>query len=583
MLLANPARLQRPLLGLAALALAALPLSAGGADGLTDRESFASDGSQATQHCTRASLSDDGRYLVFETGAALVPADTNGLTDVYLVDRDTGDVVPVSVTLAGTFGNGSSREAEISADGTTVAFSTLATDLVGFDANGALDVLVKDLATGQLRRASEAAGSFVPAWGASGAPSLSADGRFVAFHSLAGDLVAGDANGTWDVFVHDMLLDTVSRASLGVFAEADGASMFPSISADGSRVAFQSEATNLILLDGNGESDVFVRRFDVGTTLLASRPFVPGTANGGSWGPSISNDGTRILFTSGASDIAPGDVNGVLDAFLFDSATDTVSLVSHPTSGSSANGPSVTGGISGDGRYASFVSLATNLTDEASPYEDVYVADLDGAGTWIASRRSGVLNLANDDSSNPVLSGDGSVVAFESWATNLDQADTNGLMDVFTRTIFAEPVAYCAGTTTSAGCTPSIGSTGTPSAGSDSGFEITLTDVPNQKAGILFYGTSGRAEVPFLGGTLCVAGPRRRTPMQQSGGSVAGSDCTGSYGLDMNAFAQGLAGGNPAAALALVGQTVNAQYWGRDPLGVVTTFLSDALEYVVGL
>jgi hypothetical protein len=143
---------------------------------------------------------------------------------------------------------------------------------------------------------------------------------------------------------------------------------------------------------------------------------------------------------------------------------------------------------------------------------------------------------------------------------------------------------YCVAKTNSLSCTPSIGSLGTPSASATSGFTIRAQQVRNNKVGLLIYGTNGRANSPFQGGTLCVQPPIKRSIAVQSGGTPApANDCTGVYALDMNAFARGLLGGAPIPLLSSSGTAVNTQYWGRDP-GFPTPFdstLSDGFEYVV--
>src|SRR5688572_18342744 len=146
------------------------------------------------------------------------------------------------------------------------------------------------------------------------------------------------------------------------------------------------------------------------------------------------------------------------------------------------------------------------------------------------------------------------------------------------------PTTYCVAKVNSLGCTPSISSTGTPSATAPSGFVVTAVNVRNQKAGLLFYGTSGPASTPFQGGTLCVKTPIRRTPVVNSGGTaLPANDCTGVYSIDMNAFAQGSLGGTPDPALQVVGTNVNCQWWGRDPgfAAPNNTTLTDGLRYQV--
>jgi hypothetical protein len=130
---------------------------------------------------------------------------------------------------------------------------------------------------------------------------------------------------------------------------------------------------------------------------------------------------------------------------------------------------------------------------------------------------------------------------------------------------------------------PAIQGVGTPSASAFSGFTITASSIQSQKAGVLAYGLNGQVALPFQGGTLCVAPPRRRTPMVNSGGSLSGADCTGQFSLDFNAFAAGALGGSPHPALQIAGTAVDAQWWGRDPGWPApnNTTLSDGLSFVI--
>jgi hypothetical protein len=147
-----------------------------------------------------------------------------------------------------------------------------------------------------------------------------------------------------------------------------------------------------------------------------------------------------------------------------------------------------------------------------------------------------------------------------------------------------EPFVFCTAKVNSLGCTPAISFTGTSSASATSGFTVDCAQVINFKSGIVFYSLSGRASTPFQGGVLCMKAQIRRSPVQVSGGTPKpAKDCSGTYSLDMNAFAKGLAGGNPSAGLAVPGNRVVCQWWGRDQgfAPPMNTMLSDALQYEI--
>jgi Tol biopolymer transport system component len=218
------------------------------------------------------SVSADGLYVTFDSFATnLVPGDTNAMSDIFVRDRTAGVTYRISKDSAGTEADGASYNPSVSADGRYAAFASGASNLVSGDINGKADVFVRDRASGITWRVSKdsagAEGDDV-----SSNPSISGDGRYVAFYSYAGNLVSGDSNGCGDVFVRDRQTGTttrVSRNSAG--AEGDGHSDNPAISADGRYVTFMSFATNLVAGDTNGEVDIFVRDRQTGTTTLVSR------------------------------------------------------------------------------------------------------------------------------------------------------------------------------------------------------------------------------------------------------------------------------------------------------------------------
>jgi len=276
------------------------------------------------------SISADGRYVAFCSSASnLVPGDTNDREDVFVHDRLTGTTERVSVSSDGEEGNGDSGtfRPSISADGRYVAFVSCASNLVPGDTNWAWDIFVHDRLTGVTERVSvSSAGE--QGDGDSGYPSISAEGRYVAFESGAYNLVPGDTNWTCDIFVHDRLTGTTERVSVSSEGhEGNGNSSLPFhtadgryVNADGRYVASYSEASNLVPGDTNGIGDVFVRDRLTGTTerVSVSSDGEEGDSNSGWWGPSISADGRYVAFQSCAYNLVPGDTKGWEDVFVRD-------------------------------------------------------------------------------------------------------------------------------------------------------------------------------------------------------------------------------------------------------------------------
>jgi Tol biopolymer transport system component len=238
-----------------------------------ERVSVSSGGDPAQGFTTPPAISGDGRVVTFAAAASnLVPGDTNGQLDVFTHDRVTGVTERVSVDSAGGEGDGPSFIPDINGDGRFVTFASEASNLVAGDTNGFRDVFVNDRATGVTERVSvdsaggEANGQSIGPGirgGTAFGSSITADGRLVAFDSIATNLVSGDTNtcGPFyqspagacpDVFVHDRVTDATVRVSVGsAGGQAGGASTDPDISADGSTTAFFSAATNLVAGDTN--------------------------------------------------------------------------------------------------------------------------------------------------------------------------------------------------------------------------------------------------------------------------------------------------------------------------------------------
>lgn len=397
------------------------------------RVSIASDGSEGSANSFTPAISGDGRYVAFYSHATnLVPGDSNGFQDVFVHDAEAGLTARVSVASHGAQANGdSSGRPAMSADGRYVAFVSLATNLVSGDTNLRQDVFVHDLISGVTARVSVASdGSQADADAFS--PSISGDGRYVAFHSAATNLVPGDSNADFDVFVHDRTTGQTVRASVSDGdLQANGRSFSASLSADGSRLAFHSFATNLVAGDSNGSADVFVRDLSAGTTQRVSLASDGSQGNGGSVEPSLSADGLHVAFYASATNLVAGDTNGTTDVFVRHLQTAQTERASVSTAGVQTNSDALYASISGDGSKVAFRSHASNLVaGDTNGMGDIFVRDLTlGTTVRVSQRVDGT--QANATSEHPALALGGGFVAFYSSATNLVAADTNGALDIF--------------------------------------------------------------------------------------------------------------------------------------------------------
>ena len=415
-------------------ALLLSPASGFAAQAVTTRASIDSTGVEGNGDSSDSSISADGRYMAFHSTAVnLVSGDLNGTWDVFVRDRQTGATTRISVDSSGVQGNGASYDPSISADGRYVAFWSRADNLVTGDTNFIFDIFVHDRQTGATTRVSVYSGG-VQGNGGSYDPSISADGRYVAFDSTAVNLVTGDTNATGDVFVHDRQTGATTRVSVdssGV--QGNGGSYRPSISADGRYVAFDSTADNLVTGDTNATDDVFVHDRQTGATTRVSVDSSGGQGDNGSYRPSISADGRYVAFEADASNLVSTDTNITGDVSVHDRQTGATTRVSVDSSGGQGDNGSYRPSISADGRYVAFGSGASNLvTGDTNAMEDVFVHDRrTGATIMVSVDSSGV--QGNGGSYRPSISADGRYVAFDSTADNLVTGDTNAAYDVFVR------------------------------------------------------------------------------------------------------------------------------------------------------
>lgn len=314
------------------------------------RISVATGNVQANAGSSWSKSSGDGRYVVFTSDATnLVANDSNGVTDVFYHDRVDGTTFRVSVTSAGVEANGRSYHPAISRDGRYVAFTSDASNLVGGDTNGVADVFWFDRQTGERRRISVSSAG-AQGDGLSERPDISDDGREVVFQSVANNLVTGDVFFSYDVYLHDTQTGATTKINLGPGGtHVGGGNGWPRLSANGRYITYHSNASGLVAGDSNNEWDIFLSDITQGTTERISVNSSGGDGNGSCNGPVVSDDGRYVAFESSSSNLVAGDTNGYYDLFVRDRQTGTTSRV-----GSSNYGPSYGASISGDGRYVGF-------------------------------------------------------------------------------------------------------------------------------------------------------------------------------------------------------------------------------------
>ncbi len=365
------------------------------------------------------SMSTEGRLVAFSSRSSnLVPNDGNDEEDVFVHDRVSGVTSRVSVSLSGADADGPSMYTSMSADGRYVAFLSRASNLVSGDTNGRTDVFVRDRWLETTERVNVSTGGIESVGDTlwfSGvetiSPAISADGRFVAFISEAGDLIPADPNPSFDVFVHDRLLGTTERASFGNPAAS------PSISADGRFVAFDSN------VDANPRSwsgtDVYVRDRLTGTLTLVSATPSGSPGNLSSMFPEISTNGRFVVFHSFASDLVVNDTEGAADLFRRDLAAGTTARIALSVGDPIHLLPTRPNSISADGRFVAFDSQG-----------HVFRYDHSSGSTELVS-----VNSLNRKSRGigAVVSADGRVFAFASNDPSMSADGANSFLHVYVR------------------------------------------------------------------------------------------------------------------------------------------------------
>ena len=341
----------------------------------TVRASVDSSGVQGNGDSDQPDISGDGRLVVFNSLASnLVPGDTNG-GDIFVHDNVSGTTSLVDVDSSGTQANGPSLLPHISRDGRFVVFESLASNLVAGDTNGQRDIFLRDLVAGTTTIVSVDSNG-VQGNGLSMNSSISADGRYVVFESTSSNLVPNDTNAASDVFLHDNLTGSTTRVSVDSSdKEADGDSVLAAISPDGKFVAFSSLADNLVAGDTNGQYDLFLRDLVAGTTTRISTNSNGLEVDGGSFDPAISGDDRYVAFDSAATNLVQNDTNGWPDVFLKDLVTGETTRVSVTATGGQAGSQSAVPAISDDGRLIPFYCYAPLIPGDTNGVTDIYLRD----------------------------------------------------------------------------------------------------------------------------------------------------------------------------------------------------------------
>ncbi|MEM9774214.1 MAG: hypothetical protein AAF902_06510 [Chloroflexota bacterium] len=399
-------------------------------------------------------ISDDGRYVVFDSEADnLVDGDTNGLVDVFLRDRDADGngifdettassvtTTRISVGVGSAEANGHSgvgingdqggTTVSISGDGRFIAFPSNASNLIANDTNGTTDVFVYDRIADTMIRAGSVQGNAV-----SDQPAVASVGNTcrVVFRSFANNMVANDTNGVSDVFHYNCLTNVTTMVSITSGGGLpDAPSYTPSISADGQEIAFTSEADLTSADDNAGESDIYLRDLDLALSVTLISTGTGGAADARAYSPSISGDGSRIVFASEADDLVAGDINGVADIFLRDLGVPDTTLVSVDALGNQTNGESFHPEISTDGTQVALETLASNIVSgDNNGLRDIYLYDLSAANDPRQVTFDFDGGPANGASFWPALDSTGRHVVYSSNANNLVNDDTNNLRDIF--------------------------------------------------------------------------------------------------------------------------------------------------------
>ena len=537
--------------------------------------SVSSTGAPSNQTSYYSIVSADGRYVVFQSDASnLAATDLNGVQDIFRRDLATGTTELVSRRPNGNAGNGIAVQPDVSGDGRFVVWSSNASNLVTGDTNGTWDVFLRDMQLGVTTLISrDSLGNLANQ--RSDSPRITPDARYVVFESDAA-LVPSDTNGQKDVYRLERStgnLTLVSVTAAGV--QGNNWSYHAAISADGSYVVFTSTADNLVAGDTNNQPDVFLKELPAGLLTRVNVSTAGAQANNETTWPSISGDGSTITFCSAASNLVAGDTSGNWDCFAHTVATGATTRLNVQPNGLQANSyvrsPTA---LSHDGSLVVFASLSTNLVaGDTNGKQDIFLRD---RAVGVTTRLS--LDLAggevDGDCFVPHMTPDGSVLTYTSDATDIVASDPNGRRDIFAVT-FRGPIGTLHCSTASA--PNSTGAAGALSAfgrSSVAANDVTLraSNLPQSVFGFFLTSTNGTPPPAPTGPLLCIGGPIGRYvgPNQ-----IRFSGTSGSFelGLDLTQTP------TPTGFVSVqVGETRYYQCWHRDAInGQATSRFTDAL------
>ena len=386
------------------------------------RISLASNGVESNGYSSGVSIADDGRYIIFSSDATnLVPNDTNNSTDIFIYDRTNQTVELINIAPNNTEADAPVSIGSISGNSRYITFASNASNLVANDTNQQRDIFVYDRVEKTTERISVASEG-TQANDLNLFNAISDDGRYVAFESMASNLVANDTNGQRDIFIRDRVEKTTERVNVASDGtQANNHASLHSISDDGRYITYCSNASNLVANDTNKQSDVFVYDRVEKTTERISVASDGTQANGYSHFGSISGDGRYVAFESAANNLVANDTNNRTDIFVYDRVEKTTERVNVAIDNAGSNGDSYGASISDDGRYIAFLSEADNLVvDDTNERADIFVYD-----------RVEQTTKRFDGNSFPTISGNGEYVVFNSSLDNLVLDDTNQAGDVF--------------------------------------------------------------------------------------------------------------------------------------------------------